>query len=231
MESAPRSRVTWSKTYRAISSRFPPVDLYERVSNPDEFDDLFAIEAMTNPRIRDEVGDIALVPPHERVFGPGASWVMGAFTHCSDRKPNRFSDGTFGVYYAAKQPITAIRETAFHLGRTFADTRAAPGETSELRMLVGAVDTELLDVRSGFASLHDPDDYSKPQAFGSKARAVGENGIVYRSVRDPGGQCLGALRPKAVSIPIQGPHYEYHWNGSTFDKYCLMGEGQQWSAI
>ena len=39
-------------------------------------------------------------------------------------------------------------------------------------------------------------------------------GIVYRSIRNPGGECIAALRPPAVTIPRQGPHLAYVWNGS-----------------
>ncbi len=54
---------------------------------------------LVNPRLRNEAGAIHLVPPEERVTGPGATWVMAPFTHFN---PNgsRFSDGTYGVYYA-----------------------------------------------------------------------------------------------------------------------------------
>ncbi len=230
--SAPLAQVIWSRTYRAISTRFPPIDLFERVARPEEFDELYALEAMTNPRIRQEVGRIALVPKDERVFGVGASWVMGAFTHISERKPSRFSDGTYGVYYAASEEITAIRETAHHLGDTYRDTNAEAGETSQVRMLVGRVDEMFRDIRGGrFGSLHDPDEYATSQAFGRRVRDAGENGVVYDSVRNMGGQCLAALRPKAVSIPIQGAHYEYHWNGAAFDKYWQVGRDDEWKTI
>ena len=231
MLEAPLSQVTWPKTYRAIPSRFPPIDAFERVSNAEEFDDLFALESMTNPRLRDQVGDITLVPNEERVFGPGANWVMAAFTHVSDKKPSRFSNGSYGIYYAAKEQVTAIRETAHHLGRTFSDTAAGPGETSQLRMLVGRVDAWFRDIRVGFDFLHHPNDYAVPQAFGRELRDASENGVVYRSVRHPGGECLAAFKPKAVSIPTQGTHYEYHWNGEEFDKYWRVGRDDEWNAI
>ncbi len=55
---------------------------------------------LTNDRLRDEIGDIAIVPLAERLAGPGASPIVAAFTHIGF--PSRFTDGSFGVYYACK---------------------------------------------------------------------------------------------------------------------------------
>ncbi len=72
----------------------------------------------------------------------------------------------------------------------------------------------MLDVRgAAFSDLHDPDDWSHGQEFARDAVKDGDWGIVYPSVRRPGGECIAALRPPAVSIPRQGPHFGYEWNG------------------
>src|SRR5580704_1292054 len=85
-------RVVWPQAWRVIASRFPPINLFERVStNPRVWDVLFELEQLTNPRVRDEVGAIHLVPPERRVFGPNASWVMAPFTHVNVLG-SRFSD-------------------------------------------------------------------------------------------------------------------------------------------
>jgi hypothetical protein len=44
-------------------------------------------------------------------------------------------------------------------------------------------------------------------------RRAGHWGLVYNSVRDPGGLCLAAFRPPAVGIPVQGPQLLYRWDG------------------
>lgn len=87
--------------YRAILSRYPQIHLFERVSSPQDWDVLYAVESLTNPRLRDEVGDIRLVPPEDRVYGDGASWIMAAFTHPPvDGRGGRFNRD-FGIYYCA----------------------------------------------------------------------------------------------------------------------------------
>ena len=174
---------------------------------------LIAAEQLTNPRVRDEIGDIRLVPLHERVSGPGASYVMAAFTHLNPRG-SRFSDGSYGVYYAASTLATAIAETVHHFERFARDSRDPP-RTEAMRALVGEVHADVEDVAAlpARAALLDPDDYAASQAYGRKLRQAGADGLVYPSVRRPGGECLGAFRPTVVGIPRQERHLQYRWDG------------------
>jgi hypothetical protein len=88
--------VDWAQAWRIIASRFPPIHLFERVSpNPAVWEALIELEELTNPRVRDQVGQISLVPPERRISGINASWVMASFTHVNP-KGSRFSDGTHG---------------------------------------------------------------------------------------------------------------------------------------
>ena len=83
--SLPVVRVEWKPCWRIIPSRFPPIELFERVSDPGDLEAIYELESLTNPRLRDEVGDIRLVPPEDRVSGPGSSAIMAAFTHLEPR--------------------------------------------------------------------------------------------------------------------------------------------------
>ncbi len=97
----------WEKLHRLVPSHFPPIDLFENVASPDELEIVFAIESLTNDRLREQVGDLARVPVEERIAGPGSTPVMAAFTHIA--VATRFSDGTeYGVYYGAKDLNTAF---------------------------------------------------------------------------------------------------------------------------
>lgn len=138
-------RLAWTHATRIVAARHPPIDLFERVSSdPAVWEALIAAEQLVNPRVRDEVGEIHLVPPDERVSGPGASWVMASFTH---RNPqgSRFSDGSYGVYYAARDLETAIRETAYHFARFARDSGDGP-RYEDMRALVGTIASRFVDV-------------------------------------------------------------------------------------
>lgn len=221
----PKRQTRWPTTHRLILSQYPPIDLFDDVADPHDWELLAAAEALTNPRIYEEIGDLSLVPPHRRLSGEGASWVMAAFTHISPDRQSRFSDGSFGIYYAGDSLETAFHEHAFHMAREYRKTAQVPGWISEVRQLIGTIDAELLDIGgNGFADLLNKDNYTSAQLFGATQKARGENGILYPSQRRRGGSCIAALFPNVVTPPIQGGHYVYHWSGDTIDYIRRLGD-------
>ncbi len=226
MTPPPVRRARWDRTYRIIRSIYPPVDLFEDIADPADWEAIAAAEAKLNPRVTPSHGDLAKVPAARRVAGPGASLVMAPFVHCSRRHPTRFSRGDFGLYCAGDRQTVAIAETAFHHARTMAATNESPGWTSQFRVLVGRVDADLHDV-AGLPAVLDPDDYTAAQDLGESLRAAGSDGVIYPSVRHPGGTCLGLFWPDVAGIPQQGNHYDYHWNGDRVDYVrCLTTPSQ-----
>lgn len=210
----PATRLSWNPAYRVIPSRFPAVGLFERVARPEDFDALYALEAMTNERIRDEVGEIGLVPAEERLFGPGSTCIMAAFTHLNPQG-SRFSDGSYGVFYCARKRDTAIAETRHH-SALFMQATGEPPMRLQMRLYTVQARGEAVDLREASKRdprIVDPDDYRHAQAIGRSLRAAGALGIVYPSVRHPGGECLAALRTRIVKNCLHAAYLEYHWNG------------------
>lgn len=207
----PQISLRAAKIYRVIPSKHPPINILERVVESRQLEAAWYLESLTNDRLRDEAGDISLVKPDDRVVGRGSSIVMAPFMHIG--YPSRFSDGSYGVYYAGRSLETAVRETAYHRARFLAATREAPGEV-DMRAYIGRIRRPLLDIRGPrYNPLHDPDDYSVPQTYARPQRERGDWGLVYNSVRHDGGTCIAAFRPPAVSIPTQGPALAYVWDG------------------
>ncbi len=218
----PVRRIRFSAATRIVASRYPPIDLYERVSpDPSVWEALIVAEMLVNPRVRDQVGNLHLVPPDQRVSGAGATFVMAAFTHI---KPwgSRFSDGSYGVYYAAHNLPTAVTETVFHFSQIARDSADGP-RREEMRVLVSRIDAHFhdvaqLDERSS-KPLLDPDSYAASQPFAAALRSQGSNGVHYWSVRHSGGRCIGAFRPTVVGIPRQTSHLVYEWDGTRVRRY------------
>lgn len=229
MVDAPKSHVIWEHTHRLILSHYPPIDLFDDIADPQDWELLAQAEARTNPRIYEEIGDLSLVPANRRVAGEGASWVMAAFTHISPDRTSRFSDGSFGIYYAGDSLETALREHCFHMGRFYENSNSVPGWLSEVRQLVGSIDHELTDIRGeGFDELlhKEVEKYAPSQQFAIAEKAKGSDGIVYPSQRHEEGECIAAFYPDVVGIPSQGDHFRYHWNGTEID-YVQMKSGDQ----
>ena len=199
----------WEQLHRLVPSHYPPIQLFESVADPEDLEIVFALESMTNDRLRDETGDLRLIPEDDRISGPGSTPVMAAFTHIG--LPSRFTDGSYGVYYGARDLQTAIAETVYHRERFLSATREPDTELT-MRQYINRVALPLHDVRTD-TSLHHPDSYSDSQAMGKALRAKGSHGLLYKSVRHAGGECVAAFRPRTITIPTQGSHFRYVWNG------------------
>ena len=204
----------WPQYHRLVPSRHPPVSIFEKLVDPTELEAIFAVESLTNDRLRDATGNIALVDPADRVVGPGATVLMAPFTHIGNS--TRFSDGSYGVLYAASSIEGAIAESKYHRQR-FLEATPTPAIETTMREYVGEPREALLDIREPeFNYLHDPApaNYPSSQAFGAEHRAERRWGLMYRSVRHRESECLAAFRPAAVGPPVQSRHYRFVWDGT-----------------
>ncbi|MYL98564.1 RES domain-containing protein [Novosphingobium sp. FGD1] len=224
----PLSSVRWRPCYRIVPTRFPPVSVFDDVADPADLEAVFLLEAMTNDRLREEAGDLSLVPPEERVSGPGSTPVMAAFTHLNPGG-DRFTDGSFGVFYAARSIDTALAETKFHRSRFMAWTRE-PGQELDMRVYAVNLDARMHDIRrlrDALPDVYDPDSYGSSQALALKLRAKRSDGIVYGSVRHEGGECAAVFRPRLLSNCRQERHLCYVWNGeaitTVYEKRAFEG--------
>ena len=216
MTGIPIARIEWRPCFRIVPSRFPPISLFEAVADPADLDAVYQIEAMTNDRLREEVGDISLVPTEDRVSGPGSSPIMAAFTHLNP-EGDRFTNGTYGVFYAGRTIETAIAETRYHRIGFLQATRE---QAQEIDMRVYAVDleAELHDIRAmreSHPAYYHPTRYGVSQELALHIREGGSDGIVYGSVRDEGGECAAVFRPRLLSNCRQERHLCYVWDGRT----------------
>jgi len=205
----------WPTSCRLVASRYPPTGLFDAVADPADLDVVFEIEALANPRLRQEAGQLSLVPPEHRISGAGTTPIMSAFTHLNP-EGSRFSDGTWGVYYAANDLDTAVAEVAHHRARFLART-AEPAIDIDLRCYRVPVRAPLVDLRGrrAKADVLDPSSYAASQTFARARRDAGDAGIVHPSVRRRGGECVALFTPRATVPPaVQAEHVALRWNGT-----------------
>jgi hypothetical protein len=211
--------VRWQPCFRVISSRYPPIHLFERVADAEDWDALYWLESLTNSRLRDEVGEIELVPREERVFGPGASIIMAAFTHLNP-DGSRFADDTFGAFYAAASLATSIAETRYHRELFLRATHERAMEV-DMRSYLCDVAASFHDIRGKrdrMPDIYDPDSYVASQELARALKLAGSNGIAFDSVRHAGGQCLAIYRPRLIQNLRQGAHLRYVWDGNSISR-------------
>jgi len=217
----PLASVVWRPCHRIVPSLFPPRGLFDGVADPADLDAVFALEALTNERLREQLGHLRRIPPERRISGPGSTPVMSAFTHV---RPDgaRFSTAAFGAYYAARELPTAIDETVYHRERFLRDS-TEPAIDLEMRCYVGNVRADLHDLRDGWSTLHDPHSYVASQAFATRMHAAGSDGLVFNSVRRPGGQCVALFYPDAITPVKQSVHLLYRWDGARIEAFVRAG--------
>jgi RES domain-containing protein len=224
----PTTALFWHDSCRLLPTRYPPISLFERVVDAADLDVIFAIESLGNPRLREQIGELSMVPPEQRISGPGCSPIMAAFTHLNP-DGSRFSDGSYGVYYAASELETAVAEVSHHRALFLARTAEAAIDV-DLRCYRVTVNADLGDLRGlhkaqAFAPLYAPDSYAASQPFALAQRAVGSAGLVYGSVRRAGGQCVALFTPQATTPPArQAEHVTLRWNGERIGDWYLKSD-------
>ena len=207
----------WRGAPRLVASRYPTVGLFDRVASHEDLDAVIELEGWTNDRIVGELGLLSAVPRGEWVTGqPMSSVVMAAFCHPAPGG-GRFNTEARGAWYAAHSLDTALAESIY---RRTEELRQVGGfETRvEMRVYLADFNARFHDVRGGRRSsawrdVYNPSDYTASQRLAIQLLDAGSNGIVYRSVRDPVGECLASFRPRLVRNVRAGGHYEYRWEG------------------
>lgn len=199
--------------YRLVPSHFPTINVFEDCyDSAEELEIAFEIEALTNDRLRQEAGNLYLVPPEEWVTGPGATPIMAAFTHIG--KPSRFTSGEwFGIYYAADSIETAIKETMHHNAKFLSATQEGDMELT-MRSYATQVLKPLVETDGeNNKDICDPENYQPAQKFAKQVRDQNEDGIYYPSARHENHFNIAIFKPTAISLTVQGAHYRYQWSG------------------
>lgn len=203
--------------YRLINSKFPPIALFDDVASEDEFEILYACQALTNPRLQSEVGNLNLLPKSEWPFGiAGCSYAVAPFTHVNP-DGSRFSTGQFGMLYIADSVDTALKEVAYHQQNYWRHISGLEYDRFVFRCLFcefhGGPLADLTSLPIDHA-IYASDNYMTAQAFGAQQRVRGALGIQYLSVRNPASVCWGLFTPKTVTSIKQTSHYQMIWDGS-----------------
>lgn len=217
------SALDWNPSFRVISSRYPTVSVYDRIASASEFAAVLELEALTNPRVREEAGDFRKLRAEDAVTGPGSTPVMASFAYSG---PSRFCDGSYGVYYAAHDELTAIAESRYWTERFLRATNE-PSIDVDKRLYTARIRGTFDDIRERSArnALYAKDDYSRSQAY---ARELYErnkvDGIVYRSVRREEGECTCVFRPRNITGARMAAYLQFRWDGASIVSVARLTE-------
>jgi RES domain-containing protein len=215
-EEAPSARFR-TRTHRLIASRWPTIGVFDSVASADDLEAALLLETLTNDRVNKTLARLRQLDRAEWVIGqPGSTLVMAAFCHPAPGG-GRFNSETLGAWYCASEIETAIAETVYHHTRRLAHSAGGFRHVIQMRELISEIDAEVRELRGlreRHPELYDPESYAASQPFGEALRQARANGIVYASVRRPGGTNLVVYRPSLLPPVLQGDHFDYRWTGS-----------------
>jgi len=185
----------------------------------EDLEALAEIEGATSGRLRAEHVGADRLDRRELVFGiPHAKFINAAFSYWTPRALSRFNGPGRGAWYAALTQETCAHEVAFHMERELANVRdfhATVDYAEVFASFIGDfVDVCRVTPRPDFMDPNPDMSYSIGNRFADEVRAAGHYGIVYPSLRHPGGTCLVALVPHAVQSVAQGRVIRMRWTGT-----------------
>jgi len=213
----PIVRDAFPRTVRLVSSARIRQSVLKALVDESELDELFEIEAATSTRLRAQDGGVDSLNAHEFVYGvPHANFINAAFAYSKPRELNRFNGPARGAWYAALDVRTCLEEISFHM-TDFLEKAGQFDAVVEYAEMFASMAGEFLDLRGQDHPCLSPDGataYPHGNAIADAARARGLNGIIYPSVRYPGGTCFAALWPHAIQSVAPGDLYRLTWAGS-----------------
>jgi RES domain-containing protein len=223
------SRVSQARTVRLITNanHKPPV-LERLASSFGARSKLEALESITSGRQIAQQSGIPGIAPEAMASGYGYQYVNAAFAYPRPNG-NRFNPAEWGVWYCSVECETSLREVAYHLTRAIEACGADYDNETRYIELLADFDAELVDLRNlqpvpDFLHEDTAIAYPAGQKLAAECRVAGQNGIVYPSVRRPGGTCIAAFWPGLLRNFQQGATWILKWEGRPDPTMTKVGD-------
>ena len=219
IDGIPVIRDAFARTVRFVTTaRLRDSVLKALVDSQDELSELAEIESATSTRLIAQDHGIEGIPSEQLIHAvPHEAFINASFTYAKPMELNRFNGPGRGAWYAALDAPTCLAEVGFHMTQFLeraGDYRAVV-EYSELHASLAGEYLDLRDMGDHPSLNPDPaTGYPAGNALAQAALAKGINGIIYPSVRHPGGTCFAVLWPHAVQSVAQGSIFRLTWSGT-----------------
>jgi hypothetical protein len=227
----PLAQIRRFDTHRLIPAKYSAnlESVLTRVADNDEhLQHIFELDNATNARLEAEENLRPGITQRELVFNvPHYRIINAAFTH-----PNplgaRFSTSDRGAWYAGFELATSKAEIIFHKSVEFAEVNWREREELQYDEYLADFTGSFHDLRpvtentDQFAACLDPDSYIESQKLTVKLLEHGSLGIIYPSVRRPGGTCIACFQPSVVANVRKGNRFKLTW---TPTRATLVKEG------
>ncbi len=200
----------------------PPV-LRGLVDSDEEAAVLAEIEGETSARLIAEAQGSPALDRRELAFARrsldltlyGQSHINAAFTYTRP-SGNRFNTGDRGAWYCAWDMLTSAQEVGFHRTRELGFIGRYEDEARYVELLADFIG-DFPDLHGAAHPALDPvpeRGYPAGQRLAADLRAEGHRGLVYPSVRRPGGRCFVAFDPGIIQNVRPGASWKLVWQGA-----------------
>ncbi|TYQ19798.1 UNVERIFIED_ORG: RES domain-containing protein [Zoogloea ramigera] len=205
-------------TCRLLPSRFADVEdsvLAPLAEDDAHLRDLFDLDNATNARLRTQNGGASGISVDELVFGvPNFRIINAAYTYAHPQG-SRFNDSRRGAWYCAFDADTALAEVIFHKTVEYAEINRFD-DSVQYQCMLADFTAAFHDLRGQprYAACLAPDSYVDSQTLAERLLDGGSLGVLYPSVRRPGGTNLACFRPALVGNVRKGAVYRLTWRGN-----------------
>lgn len=222
-----RTRTIDQEWHRLIPSRFPPVEVYERLGRPEGDPELWAVakelENKTNPRLQAKAWLLGKSGEFSESSPRLQNWNQAPFSY---RNPegSTFLPAAYGVFEAVSgvRPALAraVRRREIFLSRT-----SEPSTGLDMRMLITRVKGELVDLTD------EPweGDEDRRREIGRRIYDEGAHGIVFRSPDEPRCLAVSVFENGLLGRTVQGAHYRFVWDSAVIRKVYDFSDGMELS--
>lgn len=177
---------------------------------------IFELDNATNDRLLAESELLPGVDARELVFGiPSYRIINAAFCH-SAPAGSRFNSPDRGAWYAGFELETSQTEIAYHRQLWLRETAWDEEETANYLDYLADFRADFHDLRvedlrgsAEHADALSPVSYVASQTLAAHLLQLGSSGIVYPSVRRPGGTCIACFRPVLVTNVRKGDTFTF----------------------
>jgi len=210
------SSVDQRDTHRLIPAQFADggASVLTRLATDERtLNAIFELDNATNDRLLAESGLLPGIDARELVFGiPSYRIINAAFCHPAPAG-SRFNSADRGAWYAGFELETAQAEVAYHRQIWLRETAWEEEERADCLDYLADFRAEFHDMRARgsieYAEALSPVSYAASQWVAAQWLQLGSAGIVYPSVREPGGSCIACFRPVLVINVRQGDTFTF----------------------
>lgn len=205
--------------YQLIPSRFPPIDVYERLELPQLRTAALELEQRTNPRLA-ATKHIETPPKSgDKAAHQFQNWNHAPFAY-KNPEGSRFLGPAYGVAEMAID-LTAALLFALHRREEFFSRTDEEAMGQDMRVLCRRVTGSFTDLTALDPALAQAERWE----IGQKLCDDGATGIIYRRPGLGEHRFIAVFDGTVLGRALQGAHYRFVWDGKTVKSIYDFSKG------